>query len=281
MSRIRTLATGMGLVESPRWHQGRLYVSDWTAGEVCAVGLDGTVEVVASVASLPLCTAWSPDGRMTIVDSARSRLLRREPDGTLTVRAELGALGHWWNDVVIDGRGNTYVNRIGFDMLAGEQPVPGHVTLVTPDGTARDVAGGLLFPNGMAVTPDDSTLVVADSYAGRLVAFDIGPDGSLSEGRPWAELGADAPDGICIDAEGAVWYATVPGRRCVRVRRGGEVLETVELDRGGFSCTLGGPDGRTLFVAAAEWLGPGAEPVRPGSGRVLAVEVGVPGAGRP
>ncbi|MFD0351143.1 SMP-30/gluconolactonase/LRE family protein [Kitasatospora aburaviensis] len=211
----------------------------------------------------------------------RSRLLRREPDGTLAVRADLGALGRWWNDIVVDGRGNTYVNRIGFDMLAGEQPVPGHVTLVTPDGTARDVAGGLLFPNGMAVTPDNSTLVVADSYARRLVGFDIGPDGSLSEGRPWAELGADAPDGICVDAEGAVWYATVPGMRCARVRQGGEVLETVELDRGGFACTLGGPDGRTLFVAAAEWLGPGAEPVRPGSGRVLAVEVTVPGAGWP
>jgi sugar lactone lactonase YvrE len=164
-------------------------------------------------------------------------------------------------------------------MLAGEEPRPGDITLVTPDGTARKVADGVLFPNGMAVTEDDSTLIVADSYGTSLLGFEIRPDGSLSEGRLWADLG-EAPDGICVDAEGAVWYATVPGRRCVRVREGGEILQTVDLDRGGFACVLGGPDGRTLFVVAAEWLGTEVM-VRPGSGRVLAVDVTVPGAGRP
>lgn len=281
MSELRTVATGLGLLESPRWHNGLLYVSDWSSGEVHEVAPDGGHMVVTAVESLPLCTAWTPNARLIIVDSARSRLLRREPDGSLVAHADVSGLGRWWNDIVVDGRGNAYVNRLGFDMLAGEEPAPGHVTLVTPDGTARDVAGGILFPNGMAVTDDNSTLIVADSYGKRLIGFEIAADGGLSEGYLWADLGDEAPDGICVDAEGAVWYATVPGKRCVRVRQGGDVLQTVDLDRGGFACALGGPHGTTLFVAAAEWLGTAAELVAPGSGQVLAFEVDVPGAGWP
>ncbi|GAA2299369.1 SMP-30/gluconolactonase/LRE family protein [Actinomadura luteofluorescens] len=280
MDEVRTLLDGRGLVESPRWHGDRLYFSDWSAGEVVAVGPDGADEVVARVASLPLCTAWLPDGRMVIVSSPDGRLLRREPDGSLVTHADLGRPG--WNDVVADGRGNVYVNRPGFDPMAGEEFAPGAVVLVRPDGSVREVADGIAFPNGMAVTPGDSTLIVADSYGGCLVAFDIGADGELSGRRTWAELGDGVPDGICVDAEGAVWYADVPNRRCVRVAEGGEVLRVVDLDRGGFACVLGGPDGTTLFVTAAEWRGmTEAEPVTPGSGRVLAVEVDVPGAGRP
>ncbi|WP_345364192.1 SMP-30/gluconolactonase/LRE family protein [Actinoallomurus liliacearum] len=280
MPELRTLLTGLGLVESPRWHEDRLYVSDWTAGEVIAVDLDGGHEVVARVASLPLCTAWSPDGRLFILDSAEARLLRLDADGTLADHADLGGFGHGWNDIVIDGRGNAYVNRIGFDMSTGEDPRPGDITLVRPDGSARKVADGIEFPNGMAVTEDDSTLIVADSYGTSLVGFDIRPDGSLSAGRLWADLRGEAPDGICVDAEGAVWYATVPGRRCVRIREGGEILGTVDLDRGAFACALGGPDRRTLFIAAAEWPG-WPTPVPRGSGQVLATLVTVPGAGRP
>jgi sugar lactone lactonase YvrE len=124
--------------------------------------------------------------------------------------------------------------------------------------------------------------VVADSYRRCLVAFDIGADGGLSNRRVWADLDGGTPDGICLDAQGAAWYADVPGRRCVRVAEGGKVLDTVELDRGGFACALGGPEGTTLFVTAAEWQGmTEREPVRPGSGQVLVTEVGVPGAGRP
>ncbi|MFC4048819.1 SMP-30/gluconolactonase/LRE family protein [Actinomadura syzygii] len=281
MREVRTLLTGHGLVESPRWHGDRLYFSDWTAGEVVAIGLEGESEVVARVASLPLCTAWHPDGRLLIVSSADGRLLRREADGSLTVHAELGRPG--WNDIALDGKGNAYVNRVGFDPMSGEIAEPGSVFLAASDGSVREVAGDIAFPNGMAVTPDDSTLVVADSYGHNLLAFDIDGDGGLSNRRVWADLGeAAAPDGICLDAEGAVWYADVPNRRCVRVAEGGTVLDTVELDRGGFACALGGPDGRTLFVVAAEWRGmTEPEPVTPGSGQVQAVEVDVPGVGRP
>jgi sugar lactone lactonase YvrE len=278
MSEVRTLVTGRGLVESPRWHDDRLYFSDWSAGEVVAVDLAGHSEVIARVESLPLCTAWLPDGRLVIVSSPTGRLLRREPDGTLVTHAELGKPG--WNDIVVDGRGNAYVNRAGFDMMAGAAFKPGSVALVTADGAVREVADDIAFPNGMAVTPDNSTLIVADSYRHNLVAFAIGADGGLSDRRVWADLGEGTPDGICVDAHGAVWYADVPNRRCTRVAQGGAVLQNVELDRGGFACTLGGPDGTTLFIVAAEWRGM-PEMVPPGTGQVLATRVGVPGAGWP
>jgi sugar lactone lactonase YvrE len=280
MPNIRTLLTGRGLVESPRWHDGLLYVSDWSAGEVIAVGLDGDNEVFAQVDSLPLCTAWHPDGSMVIVSSPDGSLLRREPDGSLVRYADLGERG--WNDVVVDGRGNAYVNRAGFDLMKGEDFSTGFVHVVTTDRSVRQVADDIAFPNGMAVTADNSTLIVADSYRNQLVAFDIGADGGLSDRRVWADLVDGTPDGICIDAEGAVWYADVPGQRCTRVAEGGDVLQVVDLDRGGFACALGGPDGRTLFIAAARWRGMTEDLlVEPGSGQLLAIDVDVPGAGWP
>jgi sugar lactone lactonase YvrE len=275
---LRTLLTGHGLVESPRWQGDRLYFSDWSAGEVIAVDLAGQSETVARLKSLPLCTAFLPDGRMLLVSSPDGLLLRREPDGSLVTHAELGRRPGW-NDIAVDGRGYAYVNSIGFDMMAGAPYETGVVVLATPDGAVRQVADGLAFPNGMAVTADNSTLVVAESYGHSLAAFDIDADGGLSGRRVWADLGGGTPDGICLDAEGAVWYADVPGKRCVRVAEGGRVLQTVELDRGGFACTLGGPDGTTLFVVAAEWSD-GPEPVPSGTGQVLTTEVTVPAAGR-
>jgi sugar lactone lactonase YvrE len=278
--RLRTLLDGRGLVESPRWHGDRLYFSDWSAGEVLSVGLDGRHEVVARVRSLPLCTAWLPDGRLVAVSSPDGLLLRLEPDGSLVTHADLGRPG--WNDIVADGRGNVYVNGAGFNPMAGEEFRPGGVTHLAPDGTVREVADDIAFPNGMAVTADNATLIVADSYRRQLVAFDIAADGSLSGRRTWADLGASAPDGICVDAENAVWYAEVPGRRCARVAEGGAELAAVHLDRGGFACVLGGPDGTTLFITAAEWRGmTDAQLVTPGSGQVLAVDVDVPAAGWP
>ncbi|HET6500265.1 MAG TPA: SMP-30/gluconolactonase/LRE family protein [Amycolatopsis sp.] len=280
MTDIRTLLDGRGLVESPRWHGDRLYFSDWSAGEVIAVDLAGNSEVIARVESLPLCTAWLPDGRLLIVSSPDGRLLRREPDGTLGVHADLGRSG--WNDIVVDGRGNAYVNRAGSDPMSGEEFRPGSVSLVSADGAVREVADDIAFPNGMAVTPDNSTLIVADSYRHSLVAFDLGADAGLSNRRVWADVGDGVPDGICVDAEGAVWYADVPNRRCVRVAEGGEVLRYIALDRGCFACALGGPDRTTLFMVAAEWRGmTETELVTPGSGRVLTAQVDVPGAGWP
>ena len=280
MSEVRTLLTGRGLVESPRWHADRLYFSDWSAGEVLAVDLGGDIEVIARVASLPLCTDWLPDGRLVIVSSPDGRLLRREPDGSLVTHADLGRPG--WNDIVVDGRGHAYVNGAGFSPTAGEEFKPGSVVLVPADGPVREVADDLAFPNGMAVTPDNSTLIVADSYRHHLVAFDIGADGGLSGRQVWADLGEGTPDGICVDAQNAVWYADVPNRRCARVAEGGTVLQTVELDRGGFACMLGGPDRTTLFIVAAQWRGmTESEMVSPGSGQVLTTQVDVPGAGWP
>lgn len=277
---VRVLATGLGLVESPRWHGDRLYFSDWSAGQVLGVDLDGRSEVVAAVKSLPLCTAFLPDGRLVIVSSADGQLLCRESDGSLVTYADLGQPG--WNDIVIDGRGNAYVNRAGFNPTAGEESRPGFVHLVSADGSVRQVAGDIAFPNGMAVTADNSTLIVADSYRHQLVGFDIGGDGTLSNQRIWAGLGDGVPDGICADAQNAVWYADVPNQRCVRVAEGGAILRTVELDRGGFACVLGGPGGTTLFIVAATWQGmTAAEMVAPGSGQVLATPVDVPAAGWP
>jgi sugar lactone lactonase YvrE len=279
---MRTLVTGRSLVESPRWHRDRLYFSDWSAGEVIAVDLAGRTEVIERVKSLPLCTAWLPDGRLVIVSSAEGKLLTKEPDGSLAAHAELGRPG--WNDIVVDGRGNAYVNRPGFNFMKGEEFKPGIVVLVAADGSMRQAADDVAFPNGMAVTADNLTLIVADSYRHCLLAFDIHPNGDLSNRRVWADLAEGAPDGICLDAQDAVWYADVPNQRCTRVAEGGAVLQTIELDRGGFACALGGPEGKTLFITAAEWRGmSGADavPVPPGTGQVLAVDVEVPGAGWP
>jgi sugar lactone lactonase YvrE len=278
MAGFRVLLGDRVLVESPRWHDDRLLFSDWGAGEIVAVDLAGNAGVVANVASIPFCIDRLPDGRLIVVSD--SSLLVREPDGSLVPYADLSPVSTKpWNDIVIDGRGNIYVNNIGFDFPGGEF-APGIVALVSPDGTVRQVADGLAFPNGMAVSQDNSTLIVAESYGGRLTGFDIGPDGSLSNRRVWADLGEDAaPDGICVDAEDAAWFASVPGRHCVRVAEGGEVLQTVEADRGCFACMLGGPDGRTLFAVAATW--PDAMTGGSRTGQVLTTEVGVPAAGWP
>ena len=285
-SEVQTLLSGLVFGESPRWGpDGRLWVSDWGAREVVAVDLDGQSEVAVRLdfpSFQAICIDWLPDGRLLVVSSADGLLLRREPDGSLVTHADLNGVDEpRWNDIVVDGRGNAYVNNIGFDMAAGEDPAPGAIALVTPDGAARRVAGDVAFPNGMAVTPDNSTLIVAESYARKLTAFDIAVDGTLSNQRAWAELDDGVPDGICVDAEGAVWYGDVPNSRCVRVAEGGEVLETIELDAGCFACMLGGADGRTLFMVVREWHGPAtmADPSR--DGRVLTAEAPVAAAGWP
>src|SRR5712675_2067336 len=200
------------------------------------------------------------------------RILRLEPDGSLATHADLTGLSELgWNAIVVDGRANAYVNAAGFDLMAGADFVPGTIAVVTADGSARQVADGIAFPNGMAVTPDNSTLIVAESYGKRLTAFDIADDGSLSNRRVWADLRDGVPDGICLDAENAVWYGDVPNKRCVRVAEGGEVLQTIELDRGCFACALGGADRRTLFMMATEWNGPENMFSEPRTGQVLSV----------
>jgi len=198
MSNLHTLMTGLGLGESPRWHDGRLWCSDWVAQAVIAVDLAGTSEVITRVPSFPFCLDWLPDGRLLVVSGGDGRLLRREADGSLVTHADLSGLSRYpWNEIVVDGRGNSYLNNIGFDFPGGAFS-PGLVALLTPDGTPRPVAEGVAFPNGMAVTPDNATLILAESYANQLTAFDIAADGSLSNRRVWAAVGDDHPDGRAI-----------------------------------------------------------------------------------
>ena len=280
MAEPQTLMTGIAFGESPRWHDHRLWFSDWVAQEIIAVDLDGTSEVMVRVPfpSIPMCIDFLPDGRLLVVSTHERLLLRREAGGSLVTQADLSGLsGLGFNEIVVDGRGNAYINGGGFNFMAGEKFAPGIVALVTPDGSARQVADGIAFPNGMVVTPDNSTLIVAESYGKRLTAFDIATDGSLSNRRVWADLAGGVPDGICLDAENAIWYGDVPNKRCVRVREGGEVLQTIELDRGCFACALGGADMRTLFMVATEWRGPEHMAEGPRTGRILTIEVTVPG----
>ncbi len=283
MPEVQTLMTGLVFGEQPRWHDDRLWFSDWGPPEVIAVDLEGNSEVILEGPSFPLCVDWLPDGRLLVVSARDGRLLRREPDGSLVTHGDLTGLSDPppGNELVVDGRGNAYVNGGGFDLMAGEDFAPGIVALVTPDGAARSVADGIAFPNGMLVTAGNATLIVAESYAKRLTAFDIDADGDLSNRRVWADLGDGVPDGICSDAEGAVWYADVPNKRCVRVREGGEVLETIELDRGCFACALGGADRSTLFMMATEWRGPAGMFDEPRTGQVLTARAPAPAAGYP
>ena len=283
MTEFHTLMTGIVFGEQPRWHEDRLWFSDWGPPELIAVDLDGNSEVMLEAPSFPCCVDWLPDGRLLLVSARDGLLLRRELDGSLVTHGDLTGVSDPppGNELVVDGRGNAYVNGPGFDMMAGAEFAPGGVALVTPDGSARQVADEIAFPNGMLVTLDNTTLIVADSYGKCLTAFDVAADGSLSNRRVWADLGDGVPDGICLDAEGAVWYGDVPNQRCVRVGEGGEVLQTVELDRGCFACALGGADRSTLFMMATEWRGPENMPQGPRTGQVLSIEAPAPGVGWP
>jgi sugar lactone lactonase YvrE len=259
-------ATGLRMGESARWHDGRFWMCDWLAGEVLTFRPDGSREVVARVEGLPFSIDWLPDGRM----------LTTTPNGVV-LGAELmpyGAAGRPFNEIVVDAAGRAWVDMPG--SMPWEERRPGVVGVVLPDGTYRHVADDVWFPNGMAVLGDD-TLIVAESHADRLTAWTITSAGELADRRVWADLGEGAaPDGICVDAEGAIWYATVPGESCVRVAEGGRVLETVPADRGCFSCMLGGDDGRTLYIVANNYGPQGAS-----DGVVLTHRVDVPHAGRP
>ncbi len=247
----RVLLDGLAYVESPRWHDGRLWFAHWGTDEIVAVGLDGASQVVArGPGGLGWSIDWLPDGRLLVTGP---QLIRHEPDGSAVPHADLAGRSDGWNEIVVDGRGNAYVN--GGHFAPSEDGRSGIIVLVTPDGTVRQVADGLAFPNGMAVTPDNRTLVVAESWAEQLTAYDVAGDGTLSGRRVWAATPGDHPDGISLDADGAVWYADVGNAHCRRVSEGGDILATVDTGRGAFACLLGGPDGRTLFILAAEWRG--------------------------
>ncbi|MDT4937732.1 MAG: hypothetical protein QOG80_1403 [Pseudonocardiales bacterium] len=263
------LLEGLGIPESPRWHAGRLWFCNWTAGEVVAVDLAGRREVVATVdTTVPYSIDWLPGETLVVVSGQQAALLRADPSGALVPYADLSSFAAVFNEIVVDARGNAYVN--------GE-----NIVLVRAAGSAEIVADGLRFGNGMAITDDGRTLIVAESHGTCLTAFTIAGDGTLRDRRVWADLDGDNPDGICLDAEGAIWYASVPGRHCVRVREGGAVLQTVDVEDGAFACMLGGPDGTTLFVLTAEWRGMDAIGDGSRTGRVLTEQVAIGHGGRP
>jgi sugar lactone lactonase YvrE len=283
MPEPRIVLSGLGIPESPRWHEGRLWFCNWIDRQVMAVDLDGEAEVMLTrdPASHPMgySIGWLPDGRLL---TTGAKLERQEPDGSMVTIAEQHA-----NEIVVDGRGYVYINGADFDFVGGGAPKAGYIKVVTPDGQLRQVAGDIQFPNGMVITPDGRTLIISESFAGRLTAFDIDGDGGLSGRRVFADgLG---PDGITMDAEGAIWVST-GGFSVARVAEGGTVLQRIELaeNRAPFALMLGGPDRRTLFICTAEWhkaddhvanlerLATG-----PRTGEILALPVEVPGTGRP
>lgn len=276
------ITAGLAFGESPRWHDGRLWLCNWGTGEIIAVDAEGNREIMLTVpAVLPYSIDWLPDGRLLVVSGREGLLLRQEADGSLVTHADLRGLSKSpWNEIVVDGRGNIYVNGGGPAPAPGQHFGPGTIALVTPDGSVRQVAENIAFANGMAVSPDNKTLIIAESHASLLTAFDIAADGTLSNRRVWAELDG-YPDGICLDAEGAVWYADVPNKHCVRACEGGEVLQTVTIDRGCFACMLGGTDRQTLFIVAAEWRGFEHMVSEDRTGQVLSAEAPAPGVGWP
>ena len=279
-AKLKTLLDGLKFGEGPRWRDGKLWFSDFYAHRVMTVDLQGRAETVVEVPTQPSGLGWTPDGRLLIVSMLDRRLLRLD-GGRLTPVADLSALATGpCNDMVVDAKGRAYVGNFGFDRHKGEAPRAAKLIRVDPDGAVSTAAEELQFPNGAVITPDGRQLIIAETLANRLTAFDIGPDGNLGFRRLFADLGATYPDGICLDAEGAIWVADARGHEVLRVVEGGRVAERVATgDRFSYACMLGGPARRTLFVITNSGSGPAIAAAA--DGRIETVEVAVPGAGLP
>jgi sugar lactone lactonase YvrE len=274
------LVEGLRFPEGPRWHDGRLWCSDQHDRKVLAIGTDRSVETIVEVPECPSGLGWTPDGQLLIVSMHDRKLLRLDPDGLSEV-ADLSGVATWHcNDMVVDSVGRAYIGNFGFDLDGGGTAVSAVVARVDPDGSVSVAADDIRFPNGTVITPDGATLVIGESYGGCLTAFDIASDGTLSNRRRWAKLEGAVPDGICLDAEGAIWSACPLTGRVLRVLEGGEVTDVVTVTRNGaYACMLGGADGRTLFICAAD----GSDPAVTGTmrGAIETVTVDVPHAGLP
>jgi sugar lactone lactonase YvrE len=271
---------GLTFPEGPRWHDGRLWFSDFYSRRVLALSLDGRTETMAIVDQLPSGLGWMPDGDLLVVSMLDRKLLRQH-GGRLTVHADLAALaGGPCNDMVVDRQGRAYVGNFGYERFQGAPEQPAALIRVDPDGSMHVAATGLRFPNGSVITPDGKTLIVGETMGNRLTRFSITPDGELADSRIFARVEGLFPDGICLDAEGAIWVADPRGNRVVRVREGGEIIQTITLPgRNAYACMLGGANRRTLFICTA----PGSGPEREGKtdGKIEMIEVAVPGAGLP
>jgi len=274
------LANGLAFGEGPRWHAGRLWLSDMHGRQVVTLDSAGRVEPVVRVEGRPSGLGWLPDGRLLVVSMEDRKLLRLE-GAALAMHADLSALApHEINDLVVSAEGQAYVSQFGYAFWRGGEFRKTEILLVTPAGEARVAATDLAFPNGMVITPDGRTLIVGESFGARLTAFDRAPDGTLANRRVFAKLSGAVPDGICLDAEGCVWIASPPSKECLRVREGGEIVERVRTGTQAIACMLGGEDRRTLYVLTSEAIEP-AECERLRSACVETVRVDVPGAGWP
>jgi sugar lactone lactonase YvrE len=282
MRTLTTLLDGLKFGEGPRWHDGKLYFSDMHANHVMTVDLEGRSAVVCEVPNNPSGLGWLPDGTMLVVSMTDRKVMRLERGGgALKVHADLSALAPFHcNDMVVDSKGRAYVGNFGYDLHKGENARGTVLIMVTPDGKPRVVAGDLMFPNGTVITPDGKTLIVGESFGRRLTAFDIAADGSLANRRVWADLGNNVPDGIALDAEGAIWVASHMSSEVIRVKEGGEVLERIKVATDAFACMLGGADRKTLFVLTSASSDPEACRAN-ATGKVEITKVEVPGSGLP
>jgi sugar lactone lactonase YvrE len=274
---------GLSFGEGPRWHDGRLWYSDFFDQAVHALRPGGDDERVVEVASRPSGLGWMPDGSLLIVSMLDRRLLRMGTGGSVSEHADLSAFAAFpCNDMVVDSRGVAYVGHFGVDFYGGTTEFrPATLLRVDPDGRTSIAADDMHFPNGSVITPDGRTLIVGESSARRLTAFDIDADGSLRNRRVWADLAPAkvTPDGSCLDASGAVWVANARSNAAVRVAEGGEILATVTTSQLCFACMLGGSDGRELYCLTAPSPDPGQAAER--LGRIESVRVEVPHAGLP
>ena len=286
------IATGIYFGEAPRWRGDRLWFSDFFAHTVYSVGGDHVLrpELVVPGDGRPSGLGWLPDGRLLVVSMLDRTVLRREPDGAVVTHADLSALAEYHcNDMVVDAAGRAYVGNFGFDLdhairtetvtqLLHERMAT--LVRVDPDGSVHVAARDMKFPNGAVITPDGRTLIVAETLGQTLTAFTIGEDGSLHDRRVWADLGGRAPDGICLDADGDIWVANPLAPEAFLVAEDGGVVDVVDTGDPCFACTLGGPDGRTLYcLTAPHSLADVA--AREALGALRAVTVDTPGAGSP
>ncbi len=279
---FETVVDGVNFGEGPRWHEGRLWYSDFYQHRVYAVDDGGSREVMVEFPDdRPSGLGWLPNGDLLVVSMTRRQVWRVAPDGTQAMHADLSSIAeHHCNDMVVDGDGNAYVGNFGFDLEGGAGQSPATLALVRLDGTAEPAATDLIFPNGSVITPDGSTLIVGQTFGGRYEAWDIGDDATLSGRRLWADVAGTAPDGCCLDADGAIWFADAGGRAVVRVREGGEITERLETPSGVYACMLGGEDGRTLYALTAADAHPDTAAAE-ATGALLATRVEVPHAGLP
>jgi sugar lactone lactonase YvrE len=278
---LTTLLDGLTFTEGPRWRDGRLWFSDFYTQRVLAVTPEGRLETILEIPERPSGLGWLPDGTLLVVSMLDRRLLRVE-GGKPRLHADLASIATGpCNDMAVDARGRAYVGNFGFDRHRGEAPRAAVLARVDPDGTVTRATEGLEFPNGTVITPDGRTLVVAETMGQRLTAFDVAADGALTRRRVWAALDGVFPDGVCLDAEGAIWVSDARGPDLLRVREGGAIERRIPtgLGRHAFACMLGGADRRTLYVCTCTGSGPAVADKR--DGRIETVRVDVPGAGLP